>query len=106
MPAATTSFLIAAFHSIPAAPERSRWYRDQLRAVAEADGFDVYEFEWWHFDFRGLEEVPDRKRDIREVVIGRRLLKRRWRFTPIAWGTESWLEPDWLLAASRYYGKA
>jgi D-alanyl-D-alanine dipeptidase len=32
------------------AGERAR--RDLLRAHMEAEGFTVYEFEWWHFDYR------------------------------------------------------
>lgn len=32
-------------------PEQRR-LRDLLRAHMEAEGFSVYEFEWWHFDFR------------------------------------------------------
>ena len=24
----------------------------------EAQGFDVYEFEWWHFDYRDWREYP------------------------------------------------
>lgn len=30
----------------------SRRLRDLLRAAMEAEGFTVYENEWWHFDFR------------------------------------------------------
>ncbi len=30
---------------------RQRWYRDRLRRAMEAEGFTVYEAEWWHFDF-------------------------------------------------------
>ncbi|MBV1901286.1 MAG: M15 family metallopeptidase [Kordiimonadaceae bacterium] len=30
-----------------------RWHRDLLRHAMEAEGFTVYEAEWWHFDFRG-----------------------------------------------------
>ena len=26
--------------------------RDLLRRHMEAEGFAVYEFEWWHFDYR------------------------------------------------------
>jgi D-alanyl-D-alanine dipeptidase len=29
-----------------------RKMRDLLRAAMEAEGFTVYEFEWWHFDYR------------------------------------------------------
>jgi D-alanyl-D-alanine dipeptidase len=32
-----------------------RWHRDLLRAAMEAEGFRVYQFEWWHFDFQGWE---------------------------------------------------
>jgi zinc D-Ala-D-Ala dipeptidase len=29
-----------------------RRLRDLLRQHMEAEGFSVYEFEWWHFDYR------------------------------------------------------
>ncbi len=29
-----------------------RAHRDQLRAAMEAEGFSVYDEEWWHFDFK------------------------------------------------------
>lgn len=32
-----------------------RWHRELLREALEAEGFRVYEFEWWHFDFQGWE---------------------------------------------------
>jgi D-alanyl-D-alanine dipeptidase len=35
-----------------------RWHRELLRTAMEMNGFDVYEWEWWHFDFRGWEEYP------------------------------------------------
>jgi D-alanyl-D-alanine dipeptidase len=38
------------------AGERER--RDLLRRVMESQGFTVYEFEWWHFDYRGCAEWP------------------------------------------------
>jgi len=36
--------------------DRQRWYRDLLRAAMEAQGFTVYEDEWWHFDYEGWEQ--------------------------------------------------
>ena len=36
----------------------SRQARDTLRAAMEAEGFKVYENEWWHFDFHGWEDYP------------------------------------------------
>ncbi len=29
-----------------------RWHRELLRRAMEAEGFTVYEAEWWHFDYR------------------------------------------------------
>lgn len=29
-----------------------RWHRELLREAMEAEGFRVYEFEWWHFDYQ------------------------------------------------------
>ncbi len=37
---------------------RQRWYRDLLRRVMEGEGFQVYRFEWWHFDYRDWAEYP------------------------------------------------
>jgi len=31
---------------------RQRWFRGLLRRAMEAEGFAVYEAEWWHFDYR------------------------------------------------------
>ena len=35
----------------PGGTEQQRQIRDLLRAKMEAEGFTVYEYEWWHFDF-------------------------------------------------------
>jgi D-alanyl-D-alanine dipeptidase len=35
-----------------------RWHRDLLRRAMESEGFAVYEFEWWHFDFKDWREYP------------------------------------------------
>lgn len=37
---------------------RQRWHRKLLRDVMEDEGFTVYEYEWWHFDFGGWERFP------------------------------------------------
>ncbi|MCS7042209.1 MAG: M15 family metallopeptidase [Bryobacteraceae bacterium] len=39
-------------------PRRARRLRDLLRRAMEAEGFDVYEYEWWHFDYRGWRRYP------------------------------------------------
>jgi zinc D-Ala-D-Ala dipeptidase len=40
-----------------ATPEAKR-LRDLLRAAMEAEGFAVYEPEWWHYDYKDWKEYP------------------------------------------------
>ncbi len=35
-----------------------RAHREVLRKAMEAEGFTVYEFEWWHFDYKDWKEYP------------------------------------------------
>ncbi len=35
-----------------------RWRRDLLRETLEAEGFAVYPYEWWHFDYRDWRQYP------------------------------------------------
>jgi D-alanyl-D-alanine dipeptidase len=44
-----------AYPDYPGGTSLQRWHRDLLRAAMEADGFKVFEAEWWHFDFNGWE---------------------------------------------------
>jgi len=37
--------------------EATRW-RDRLRAAMAAEGFEVYPYEWWHFDYRDWAHYP------------------------------------------------
>ena len=37
---------------------RQRYYRRLLRETMESVGFTVYEFEWWHFDYKTWNEYP------------------------------------------------
>lgn len=45
-----------AFPDYPGGTSRQRWLRNLLRREMEAQGFDVYAFEWWHFDHRDWQE--------------------------------------------------
>lgn len=38
-------------------PEQRR-LRDTLRAAMEAEGFNVYEPEWWHYDYKDWKQYP------------------------------------------------
>jgi D-alanyl-D-alanine dipeptidase len=35
-----------------------RWDREVLRKAMEAEGFTVYDAEWWHFDYKDWREYP------------------------------------------------
>jgi D-alanyl-D-alanine dipeptidase len=40
------------FPDYPGGTTRQRWHRMLLREAMEAEGFAVYEAEWWHFDYQ------------------------------------------------------
>ena len=45
------------FVSYPGEPVE-RWFREILRQALEAEGFEVYEDEWWHFDYKDSKKYP------------------------------------------------
>jgi serine beta-lactamase-like protein LACTB len=45
-----------------------RWHRDLLRRAMEAEGFTVYEAEWWHFDHRDWRKYPIGNQTFEEVA--------------------------------------
>lgn len=52
MVAGYDEFSPRSFPMYPGGASRQRWYRELLRRTMEAEGFTVYEFEWWHFDYQ------------------------------------------------------
>ncbi len=52
MVAGYDEFSRRSFPMYPGGTSRQRWYRELLRGTMEAEGFTIYEFEWWHFDFK------------------------------------------------------
>jgi D-alanyl-D-alanine dipeptidase len=42
----------------PGGTSLQRWHRDLLRHAMESDGFTVYPWEWWHFDFNDWRRYP------------------------------------------------
>ncbi len=52
MVAGYDEFSPRSFPMYPGGTSRQRWYRQLLRQTMEAEGFSVYEFEWWHFDYQ------------------------------------------------------
>jgi D-alanyl-D-alanine dipeptidase len=46
------------FPNYPGGTSRQRWHRNLLRQVMEAEGFTVFEAEWWHFDYNNWRDYP------------------------------------------------
>src|ERR1700730_15541849 len=42
----------------PGGTSLQRWHRELLRRVMESEGFLVYPFEWWHFDYGDWKKYP------------------------------------------------
>ena len=47
-----------AFPDYMGGTSRQRWQRDLLRSAMQAEGFAVYEEEWWHFDYKDWKKYP------------------------------------------------
>lgn len=47
-----------AYPLYPGGTARQRWHRKVLRRMMEAEGFQVYEWEWWHFNYRDAQHYP------------------------------------------------
>lgn len=55
------------FPHYPGGTTLQRWHRDMLKAAMEANGFTVYQYEWWHFDFDGWENYPISNEILEEI---------------------------------------
>ncbi|HSF17043.1 MAG TPA: serine hydrolase [Vicinamibacteria bacterium] len=55
------------FPDYPGGTTRQRYLRELLRGEMEAEGFEVYEFEWWHFDFGDWRKYPILNRSFDEL---------------------------------------
>jgi len=45
-----------AYPEYPGGTSLQRWHRKLLRDAMEAEGFTVYEAEWWHFDYKDWQK--------------------------------------------------
>ncbi len=52
MVAGYDEFSPRSFPQYPGGTSRQRWHRELLRKTMESVGFTIYEYEWWHFDYR------------------------------------------------------
>jgi CubicO group peptidase (beta-lactamase class C family)/D-alanyl-D-alanine dipeptidase len=51
-------FTERSYADYPGGTSRQRWLRELLREAMEDEGFDVYLFEWWHFDYQYWRQYP------------------------------------------------
>ncbi|MCH2180434.1 MAG: serine hydrolase [Mariniblastus sp.] len=58
MGAGYDEFSTRSFPDYPVDSSSARWHRDLLRSSMEAEGFAIYEYEWWHFDYRDWRAYP------------------------------------------------
>ncbi len=68
MVAGYDEFSSRSFPLYPGGKSRQRWYRELLRQAMEAEGFTVYEFEWWHFDFKDWKRYRIGNKTFEEVL--------------------------------------
>jgi D-alanyl-D-alanine dipeptidase len=47
-----------AYPDYPGGTSLQRWHRKLLRRAMEAEGFTVYNAEWWHFDYKDWKKYP------------------------------------------------
>jgi len=70
MPSGYDEFSTRANPWYPGGTSEERWLRDLLRRAMEAEGFTVYEHEWWHFDFGEWREYPVMNLRFEEIGAG------------------------------------
>ncbi len=58
MPSGYDEFTARAYPDYPGGTSQQRYYREVLRRAMEAQGFAVYEHEWWHYDFAEWRAYP------------------------------------------------
>ncbi len=56
----------------PGGTSRQRWHRDLLRHAMEAEGFTVYEAEWWHFDYQDWRQYRIQNLTFEQLAAARR----------------------------------
>ena len=69
MVAGYDEFSPRSFPSYPGGTSRQRWYRELLRRTMEAEGFTIYEYEWWHFDYRDWKKYRIGNVTFEEVLV-------------------------------------
>lgn len=68
MVAGYDEFSPRSFPNYPGGTAVQRWRRALLRRVMEAEGFTIYELEWWHFDYRDWKKYRIQNATFEELL--------------------------------------
>jgi CubicO group peptidase (beta-lactamase class C family)/D-alanyl-D-alanine dipeptidase len=68
MVAGYDEFSTRSYPNYPGGTSRGRWYRDLLRRAMEQESFRVYEYEWWHFDYRDWQSYQIGNKTFEELA--------------------------------------
>ena len=60
-------FTPRAFPAYPGGTTLQRWYRELLRREMQREGFEVYGFEWWHFDYQDWQSYRIGTQTFKEI---------------------------------------
>jgi D-alanyl-D-alanine dipeptidase len=71
MPSGYDEFTERAYPNYAGGTSAERENRARLRAAMEAEGFSVYEYEWWHFDYGDWRRYPVMNVRFRDLVAAR-----------------------------------
>ncbi len=58
MPSGYDEFSERSYAEYVGGTSEQRWRRELLRGLMESEGFDVYQYEWWHFDHKDWRRYP------------------------------------------------
>ena len=67
MVAGYDEFSPRAFPAYPGGTSRQRWHRELLRQEMQREGFEVYGFEWWHFDYQDWKQYQIGTRTFEQI---------------------------------------
>ena len=67
MPSDYDEFSPRAYANYTGGSAQRRLNRDFLRREMEREGFKVYPYEWWHFDYQGWEQFPVMDFEIEDI---------------------------------------
>ncbi|MCZ6795640.1 MAG: serine hydrolase [Planctomycetota bacterium] len=70
MVAGYDEFTVRSHPDYPGGTSLERWHRRLLREAMEREGFTVYEYEWWHFDYQDWQKYPILNRSFEELRAG------------------------------------